>query len=115
MTLEELITERDKQLQDANEKIADLEDQIFEFEENDVGISLSDSEMLMIDIISREISRLSENSKKLTLDKDDVKKFDTLVKDFVAIRGKVPTTKEKVLKDKDEEVADKLSVLYADK
>ena len=108
MDLGELLKKRDKELRDARSLIDDLTEQLQEYEDNDVTLALSDSEKRMLKIIEKEMERLEKDVNEMTLDTSDLKKFDTLVKDFVAIRGKMPATKksDKSVADTDEHLAD---------
>ena len=91
--LEKLIILRDKQIADLKEANAELEMIIDDYELNDMGILLSDTEKQMLTIIHQQITKISADSDVARLDKDDVKIFDSYVKDIVAIRGKMPTPK----------------------
>jgi hypothetical protein len=93
MTKDELILKRDAEIADLKEKVAELEEVIYDYEENDMGVVVSESEKIMLRIIHEQIGRLAKLSAVQTLDKDDVKLFDSYVKDIVAIRGKLPTPK----------------------
>lgn len=108
--LEKLIKKRDQQLQEAMSHIADLEDALDELENSDMGVVFSDVEKTMVEIIIREIGRLNKDSTDYKLDKDEIKKFDTLVKDFVAIRGKLPKTKKKEAVEEEKELAELLEL-----
>lgn len=110
----ELVKIRDSEILELKEQLLEALDKIDELEENDVGIHLSDTEKEMLQIISQQIGRLSESSKVELLDKDSTKLFDTYVKDFVAIRGKVPVAKKEEVGDTEQEISSKLSVLYGD-
>lgn len=99
MTKDELILKRDEEIADLKEQLSEALDKLDEFEENDVGIHLSDTEKSMLKIITEQIGQLAAISKVTKLDKDEAKLFDTYVKDLVAIRGKMPTKKSE--KDKD--------------
>jgi hypothetical protein len=44
----------------------------------------------MLRIIELEIGRLVVSSEDVALGRDDLKKFDTLVKDFVALKNRLP-------------------------
>lgn len=106
----ELLKQRDKELKEANDLIEELE---FELEELENGHVFSESENRMLSIIEIEISRLLEDAKVGRLDKDEIKKFDSLVKDFVAIRGKMPEKKAtaKSQEDSDNEIAEAISIV----
>ncbi len=103
-TLEELIKIRDEEIVELKDQIAELEETIYQYEENDAGILVSETEKKMLDIIFEQIKILAESSKVEKLDKEDVKLFDTYVKDIVAIRGKLPTPK--ISKDQEGEATE---------
>lgn len=108
----DLITKKDEQLRNNQERISELEMLLDEYEENDVSFLLSDTEKSMLKIIGEQIEKLGEISKVSKMDKDEAKLFDTYVKDIVAIRGKMPTPKTSNDAQTEEDLADKLSVLY---
>lgn len=101
--------DKDKYIIQLKNKIAELEEELDEF---DLVLSnFSVAEKKMIEIIGREIGRLDNESKSYKLDKDQVKIFDTYVKDFVQLRGKV----EKLVKkeDSDDDIADLIALAGA--
>jgi hypothetical protein len=106
-----LIQERDNQLQEAQEKIYDLEEQLARM----ISLSaLSGTEKVMLDIIGREVSRIGDNTKDTKLTKDDLRAFDVLVKDFVAIRGKIITEKPKEQEELEDNVENLILLATAD-
>lgn len=100
-------------LDEANDRIYELEE---ELEESKIGVIFSESEKVMLEIIQGEIGRINRGrlADKM-LDKDDVKIFDTLVKDFVAIRGKLPIKKSENNENVSDDIRGELSILYGDK
>lgn len=96
------LNETEQDLHKANEIIIDLETKIAEM----VSLSaLSGTEKVMLDIIEREIVRINENTVLEKMSKDDLRKFDTLTKNFVAIRGKIvpPKSDDVPVTQEDEE------------
>lgn len=108
------------ELEDANERIAELEEQL---EESSMGVVFSESEKFMLEIIKREIKGLDDKTNqvykdpdtgeeiRIYLGKDDIKKFDTLVKDFVALRGKMPVVKNTKNEEDADDIADLISIV----
>lgn len=111
MTKDELILKRDYEIADLKDKIAELEEIVFDYEENDMGVLVSETEKKMLRIIADQIERLRLLSDVQTLDKDDCKLFDTYVKDIVAIRGKLPTPKIQKDEKGEEEEADLIAII----
>ena len=103
-SLIELLKERDEQLRAARDRISELES---ELSESEVLYIFSESEKMMLRIIEAEIKRIHLGIETVKMTKDEIKLFDTLVKDFVALRGKVQTLK----KDEDEDVEDNVESL----
>ena len=114
MTKDELILKRDGEIIDLKEKIAELEEIIYDYEENDMGVIVSESEKCMLRIIHEQINRLAKLSAVQTLDKDDVKLFDSYVKDIVSIRGKLPTPKTSSDEKGEETEAELLALISGD-
>jgi hypothetical protein len=94
---------KDEQITELKERIAELEEIVYEYEENDMGAVVSETEQLALKVIHEQIEKLAMISKVDKLDKDQAKNFDTFVKDLVAIRGKMPTPKTKKDSDGSEE------------
>lgn len=96
------LNESEAELNKANDIIIDLEDKIAQM----ISLSaLSGTEKVMLDIIEREILRINmEQALVHKMTKDDLRAFDTLVKDFVAIRGKIIPDKPKENEDKEEDL-----------
>lgn len=86
----------------ANDIIIDLEEKIAQM----ISLSaLSGTEKVMLDIIEREILRINmEQSLVHKMTKDDLRAFDVLVKDFVAIRGKIIPEKPKEQESQEEDI-----------
>ena len=103
-SLIELLNERDEQLRAARDRISELES---ELSESEVLYIFSESEKMMLRIIEAEIKRIHLGIDKVKMTKDEIRLFDTLVKDFVALRGKVQTLK----KDDDKDVEDNVESL----
>ena len=103
--------DKDKHINRLKERVSNLEVELKEAEENSILSKFSTSEKKMINIISIEIGRLEKDAESTRLDKDEIKKFDTLVKDYVALRGKI----EKILETSDDldddAVADLISIV----
>ena len=105
MSHEELLrrlNESETELNKANDIIIELEDKIAQM----ISLSaLSGTEKVMLDIIEREILRINmEQALVHKMSKDDLRTFDTLVKDFVAIRGKIIPEKPKENESKEDDV-----------
>lgn len=105
MSNEELLrrlNETEADLNKANDIIIDLETKISEM----INLSaLSGTEKIMLDIIEREILRINqEQIISLKMTKDDLRAFDVLVKDFVAIRGKIIPEKPKEVEATDDNI-----------
>jgi predicted transglutaminase-like protease len=109
--LTKIIKQRDDEIKKLKETIAELEESLYEYEDNDISFTLSDTEQSMLNIISEQIGRLAADSKVTRLDKDDVKLFDSYVKDLVAIRGKMPTPKTDKDKEGEESEAELIALL----
>lgn len=111
MTRDDLLlklNETEQELNKANEIIIDLEDKIAEM----ISLSaLSGTEKVMLDIIEREISRINENTVLAKMTKDDLRSFDVLVKDFVAIRGKIIPEKPKETESQEDNVENLISIV----
>ena len=90
-------------------KITDLEDEIDELTNHSILRKFSEAEGKMLKIISKEMERLEESCNQVSMDKDDTKKFDTLVKDYVALRGKM----EKMIDSNDDIDEDELAELIS--
>lgn len=110
MNTEELLAklkETEEELEKANDIIINLEEQIASM----ITLSaLSGTEKVMLDIIEREIIRINmEQSLVHKLTKDDLRAFDTLVKDFVSIRGKIIPEKPKESESEEDNVEDLIS------
>ena len=102
---------KDEQIVELKERIAELEDELEEYAENDATIHLSDTEKTMLKIISQQIEKLAFISRTDKLDKDEIKGFDSFVKDLVAIRGKMPTQKSSEDKEVQQTEADILKLI----
>ena len=105
-SVEELLEQRDSELREALDRIVDLEEQL---EELDNSYIFSESEKMMLKIIEHQVARFWKqlsNGDFSSLDKDEVKAFDTFVKDFVALRGKMPKRKEKEIEESEENIAE---------
>lgn len=89
--LEKLLKVRDSQIARLKDELAELDQLVYEYETNDAVILISDTEKMMLNIISEQIKLIADKSKAGQLEMQDTKIFDTLVKDIVAIRGKIPT------------------------
>jgi len=92
-------------------KIKSLEEEAEYMLQNSILGQFSKAENRMIDIIGREMKRMDENSQQVSMDKDDVRKFDTLVKDFVALRGKIHKMVEENEELEDSEVAELIKLV----
>lgn len=86
-----------KQLQN---KISDLEEELHQFK--DLINSLSETKRTMLSIIAREVSDLNTLSEDRSWDRDEVKKFDTLVKNYDLLTKDIA----KVMEEKEEEMSD---------
>lgn len=102
------LNETEQDLHKANEIIIDLETKIAEM----VSLSaLSGTEKVMLDIIEREIVRINENTTLEKMSKDDLRKFDTLTKNFVAIRGKIIPEKPEQTESEDDNEENLISIV----
>lgn len=101
--LMELLNKRDKELQEAMDHIADLENQIDEFENSEMTFVFSETERHMLEIIEKGVKDLNKLGR---LDKDDIKKLDSYVKDFVLLRGKMPKSKNKEIEESEQNTAE---------
>jgi len=105
MSKDELLrmyNESEAELHKANDIIINLEEKIAEM----ISLSaLSGTEKIMLDIIEREILRINcEQVIVSKMTKDDLRTFDTLVKDFVSIRGKIIPEKPKEKESTDDSI-----------
>ncbi len=105
MSNEELLrrlNEAESELAKSTEIIIDLETKIADM----ITLSaLSGTEKIMLDIIEREVARINmEQSLAHKMTKDDLRAFDVLVKDFVAIRGKIVPEKPKEQESQEENI-----------
>lgn len=106
--LTKLLKERDEQLRKAHDKINELENDL---SDSKIIYMFSESERMMVKIIETEIKRIHESIEKVKLTRDEIKLFDTLVKDFVAIRGKVEVKKTKETEDTEESIENLVSIV----
>lgn len=112
MTREDLIkrlNETEAELEKANDIIISLEEKIADM----ISLSaLAGTEKVMLDIIEREILRINaEHSILQKITKDDLRTFDTMVKDFVAIRGKIIPEKQKENESKEDDIDNLISIV----
>lgn len=107
-SLTNLLKERDQQLLEAKSRILELEDKLSSL---DVLYVFSESEKMMLKIIEAEIKRISVGIDSVKMTRDEIKLFDTLVKDFVALRGKVQVSKSKDEKETEENIDNLISIV----
>lgn len=112
MSHEELLrrlNETEKELETANNIIIELESKIAEM----VSLqALSGTEKVMLDIIEREVLRINmEQALAQKMTKEDLRAFDVLVKDFVAIRGKIIPEKPKEKESEDDNIENLISLV----
>ena len=98
-------------------KIRSLENKVDELEEElksykDLLFSFAESKQKMIGIIGIEIRRLEERVKDNLLDGREIKKFDTLVKDYDILTKDVRKKIEEEFQE-DENIAELLSIVRA--
>lgn len=98
-----LLAKRDNELQEALNTINELEDKLLELEENEINFVFCETEREMLEIIAKGVKELNSFGR---LDKDDMKKFDSYVKDFVLLRGKMPKSKDKLSEDSEKNTAE---------
>lgn len=111
MSNEELLrrlNEAEQELAKSTDIIIDLETKIADM----ITLSaLSGTEKIMLDIIEREIIRINEATALDKMSKDDLRKFDTFVKNFVAIRGKIIPEKPKEQESQEDDVENLISLV----
>jgi len=98
-------------------KIRSLENRVDELEEElksykDLLYSFAESKQRMIGIIGTEIRRLEERVRDNLLDGREIKKFDTLVKDYDILTKDVKKTIDEDFQD-DENIAELLRIVEA--